>query len=277
MINDLCVKDIAIDRPANIVDLAQGDFWFNCEINKPNISPTSSVLDVEIESGWPEVILLKVGTQAAPEQKLYGFSLQGMEELKEEGKGFNLYGNMYYGAVSGKGEYPFSGAYSVGQEIQIGAYTGAASFLSIGGKLFSIGWHTRTASDEIKLPESLERHLSQLSRLTENWDSYHAKRISDKAIKKAESLLISVSDSLGERRLEDVFIAPCSDGGLQLEWKIVFEKELIVKISHGGKAVNYLITELSQNGTFIEREGDIEEAEEWKRLLDELIAAGDLR
>lgn len=274
------IKDITVDKPENLLGLAQVENRFGCAINRLNINQAGSLLDVEKESSWPEVVLWGVGTPAAYEQNLGNLYILGMEERKEEGKGFNLYGIKTYGSVSGKGEYIFSAAHVVGAEMQIGVDARAVSVLSIGGQggqIFSIGYPIRTVSDEIQLPESLERRLGQLSQLSENWDSYQAKGISDKAIKKAKSLIISVCVRFGEGRLGEVFIAPCSDGGLQLEWKFESEQELIVKISHRGKTATFLLIEPSQNGTFIEREGEIEEVEDWNRLFSELIKAGDLR
>jgi len=273
----LYIKDIAVDKPENLLDLAQVGNWLGCEINRLNINQAGSLLDVEREIGWPEVVLWGVGTPAAQEQNLGNLYISGMEGRKEEGKGFNIYGIKPYGSVSGKGEYIFSAAHLVGAEMQIGIDASAVSVLSIGGQVFSIGYPIRIISDEIQLPESLERRLGQLSQLSENWDSYHAREISDKAIKKAKSLLISICVRLGEGRLGEVFIAPCSDGGLQLEWKFESEQELIVKISHSGKTAKFLLIEPSQNGTFIEREGEIEEVEDWNRLFDEFVKAGDLR
>lgn len=271
------IKDIAVDKPENLLDLAQVGNWSGGEINRLNINQAGSLLGVERESGWPEIVLWGVGTTAAQEQNLGNLYVSGMEGRKEEEEGFNIYGIKPYGSVLGKGKYIFSAAHLVGAEMQIDIDAGAVSVLSLGGQVFSIGCPIRTVSDEIQLPESLERRLGQLSQLPQNWDSYHARGISDKASKKAKSLLISVCVRFGERRLGEVFIAPCSDGGLQLEWKLESEQELIVKISHSGKTATFLLIEPSQNGTFIEREGEFEEVEDWNRLFDELVKAGDLR
>ena len=271
------IKDIAFDKPENLMYSAQVDNWFGCEINRLNINQAGSLVDVERESGWPKVVLWGVGTPAAYERNLVSFYIPYMGENKEEEKGFNLYGIKPYGSISGKGEYIFSAVHSVGAEMRIGVDASAVSVLPIGGQVFSFGCHISTVSDKIQIPESLERRLGQISQLSENWDSYHARAISEKAIKKAKLLLISVCVSFGERRLGEVFIAPCSDGGLQLEWKFESEQELIIKISHHGRTATFLLIEPSQNGTFIEREGEIEEVEDWNRLFDELVKAGDLR
>ena len=271
------IKDITVDKPENLLDLAQMGNWVGCEINRLGINQGGSLLGVERESGWVEVVLWGVGTTAAQEQNLGNLYISGMEGRKEEGKGLNIYGIKPYGSVSGEGEYIFRAKDLVNAEMETGIDARAVSVLPIGGQIFSIGWPIRTVSDEIQLPESLERRLGQLSQLSENWDSYHASRIGDKAIKKAKSLLISVCVRFGERRLGEVFIAPCSDGGLQLEWKLESEQELIVKISHRGKTAKFLLIEPSQNGTSIEREGEIEEVEDWNRLFSELVKAGDLR
>ncbi len=270
-------KDIAVDKLEGILDLAQVGNWFECGINRINISEAASLVGVEGESGWREVVLWGVGARATQEENLGNLYISGIEGRKEEGKGFSLYGIKRYRSVSGKGEYMSSAAHLGGAEIPIGIGAGAVSGLPIGGQVFFIGCAIRTVSDEVRLPDSLERRLGQLSQLSENWDSYHARGISDKAIKKARSLLIGVCVGFGERQVGEVFVAPCSDGGLQLEWKLESEQELILKVSHRGDTATFLLIEPSRNGTFVEREGKIEEVEDWNRLFDEFVRAGDLR
>ena len=63
--------------------------------------------------------------------------------------------------------------------------------------------------------EKLSKRLDSFLKFDEGWDSYDAKKISKKAVDEAKRLLpqlIAID--------EDVFIAPLSSGGLQIELRI---------------------------------------------------------
>lgn len=115
------------------------------------------------------------------------------------------------------------------------------------------------------IPPVVEKRIQQLKRLTTGWDSYSARPINKKAIERAISLLAQISSDFGNQLAEQVFIAPCSDGGIQLEWESN-SRELILKIAPDGKELNFLLT--SPFGE--EREGAITSPAELNSLLQEI-------
>jgi hypothetical protein len=112
----------------------------------------------------------------------------------------------------------------------------------------------------------LKKRIQELERLSAGWDSYSAKAINHEVIEAAISLLVQISTDLGQQLAEDVFIAPCSDGGIQLEWELN-SKELIVKIVPDGTQLFFLFT--SPSGE--EREGAITSKAELNSLLQEIL------
>jgi len=116
------------------------------------------------------------------------------------------------------------------------------------------------------IPSVVKKRIQELERLAVGWDSYSARPISARAIEVAISLLIRISSDLGRQLAEDVFIAPCSDGGVQLEWELN-SKELIIKIAPDGKQLFFLL--VSSSGE--EKEGAITSKAELDSLLQEIL------
>ncbi len=116
------------------------------------------------------------------------------------------------------------------------------------------------------MPSVLRKRIQEIERLEAGWDSYSASPISNKAIKASISLLTQISHKLGSRFVEDVFIAPCADGSIQLEWELN-SKELILKMVSNGKQDLYLF--VSSSGE--EREGTITSQEEIVNMLQETL------
>lgn len=111
--------------------------------------------------------------------------------------------------------------------------------------VFTIGCPVNSITRVFDLPEVMEERLKRLSMLPERWDSYYAKKISAIAIENAKSILSIAGVGCGKRILVDSFVAPCSDGGVQLEFKSESENELVVKISPAGRVTNLLLSESS--------------------------------
>jgi len=79
------------------------------------------------------------------------------------------------------------------------------------------------------------RHLPQ------GWDSYRAPQI-DLATQAVAMMIIKLLwRSLGTA-LPEPFVAPCSDGGILLEWELP-RREISVTIGQGGTDFEYLIAE----------------------------------
>lgn len=116
------------------------------------------------------------------------------------------------------------------------------------------------------IPSVVKKRIQELERLSVGWDSYSARPINARSIEAAISLLIRISSDLGNQLAEGVFIAPCSDGGVQLEWELN-SKELIIKIAPDGNQVFFLF--VSSSGK--EREGVITSKAELNSLLREIL------
>jgi hypothetical protein len=259
----LLINDVAAENPENTLDLVQESNWFGCQVGNVNINRTGLLTDLEREGVWSGFTtwVAEIPTWQAHLAGLY------ITSLKSKAQGeitLPVYGVKEYQWSSNELGYAVGTTYPVSAEITI-ANAGAINFVSVGGGIFSIGCRFTVVSDEIQLPESLERRLEKLGRLPEKWDSYSASRISGKAIEKAKSVLINARIHCGVGLLEEVFIAPCSDGGIQLEWTSESEIELVVKIPPSSKRSTFLLTEPSGK----EKEGTIRDPEDWNRLLDE--------
>lgn len=116
---------------------------------------------------------------------------------------------------------------------------------------------------KLKLPKNIETRLAKIKELNENWDSYSAKRVSRKVIEDATSLLKKAIIHCGVSLVENIFIAPCSDGGIQLEWAYGLGNELIVKVSPLKRTTFLLV---ASSG---EKEGTIQNQEEWEKIFND--------
>ena len=123
------------------------------------------------------------------------------------------------------------------------------------------------ALDELRksCPEIAER-LDYISTLAPDWDGYGAKVISPTAIEECVRLL-NTMDRRWYSREGDLFVAPMADGGLELEWKRVFSKELTLVIPPDGKIVQYLLTTFDRNGGAVDQEGVLQAARAAKMLF----------
>jgi hypothetical protein len=128
---------------------------------------------------------------------------------------------------------------------------------------FFIGYPGNTKMSPVELPEYLVIRLEQLSQLPEKWDSYSASRISKAAIDEAKVILLQIKLRCSSRMFQNTFIAPCSDGGIQLELKSETNKELIIKISESGHIGDYLYSEPSGK----QKEGTITEQNQWSPVI----------
>lgn len=116
------------------------------------------------------------------------------------------------------------------------------------------------------LSSLVKSRIQQLERLPNAWDSYSARPIDARAIAAAKSLLVRISSDLAPKLISDVFIAPCSDGGIQLEWELN-SKELIIKITPDGQQRFFLF--VSSSGT---EEGAITSEAELDSLLQGILS-----
>ena len=134
----------------------------------------------------------------------------------------------------------------------------------------SMGWHGFTgltlgtgdlivqdwehhSEQEGRLSLGLESRLRALAALQENWNSYGAAAISERAVERAREIL---RRSLEDRfaRLPSPAVAPSSDGGLSIEWETASHDELIIDVPPEGPW-SYLLVLVDVEGHEDEREG----------------------
>lgn len=117
------------------------------------------------------------------------------------------------------------------------------------------------SSDRAALRNShaeLVERIDYLADLEADWDGYGARRVSRTAIKRCLRLLNTI-DRHCYSQAGEPFIAPMADGGLQLEWDRVFEKELILMIPPDGTSTRFLLTSFDGTGSAEDHEGVLSE------------------
>ena len=92
---------------------------------------------------------------------------------------------------------------------------------------------THKHSSEL-LPITIKERLTLLSELPAGWNSYSAKPIVKDAIDKAKAILDYLKTRCTTQFIESIFISPCPDGGIQLEWESE-NNESILKIPPDAK------------------------------------------
>ncbi len=115
------------------------------------------------------------------------------------------------------------------------------------------------------LDPSLSRRLIEISSLLPGWDGYNSPSIAMDAIETGIQLLLAMF-IFGQGHLPIPFVAPLPDGGLELEWEIEPEKELMIIISSSGREVEYLF-----NQGLAEESGNISDDQSIKTLIDRLL------
>lgn len=129
------------------------------------------------------------------------------------------------------------------------------------------GYERGQLSISASLPTWGQR-FEQLRQLPQNWDSYGASRISDKAIEKGESILTVMTAAAFDQQF---FVAPSPKGGVQIEWELP-GKELILEIPPSGEPITYLLVETTSTGEEREAEETIAGTEGLKHLLERISA-----
>lgn len=81
--------------------------------------------------------------------------------------------------------------------------------------------------------------ISSFRYLPQGWDSYDAPQIDQDTMAAAQMIIKLLLQSFGTS-LPEPFAAPCSDGGILLEWELP-TTEVSVTVGSGGKPFDYLI------------------------------------
>ena len=93
---------------------------------------------------------------------------------------------------------------------------------------------------------SLAERIRHLGRLESDWDGYGGMPIEGQSIERTAILLITASWLGGD--LEEPFVAPLPDGGLEIEWEVESGVELMLVVSPDGRDVEYLLEIPSDSG-----------------------------
>jgi hypothetical protein len=103
-----------------------------------------------------------------------------------------------------------------------------------------------------------EERLEYLSKLGPNWDGCGAAVISESAIATGSQVLTEVA-GFPDPRIQQLFIAPLADGGLELEWELASGNELMIVVPHQGGPVEFLLTTVGPWGDENESDGMVPE------------------
>lgn len=115
------------------------------------------------------------------------------------------------------------------------------------------------------LPLPWIQRLRELQQLPAGWDSYDARSVSLEVIEKTKSVLLDAI-SPGGLGPPALFIAPTSNGGIGLEWKLESGKEFVLEIPPEGN-MSYLLVVPKAEGGEEETEGIVQSPQELQRLL----------
>lgn len=150
--------------------------------------------------------------------------------------------------------------------LQWTGWLGFPGFTPATGDFIVQDWEHHS-KQEGRLSLRLESRLRVLAALQEDWNSYGAAAVDQRAVARTREIL--------RRSLEDRFsglsspgIAAGSDGGLSIEWGAPSHNELIVDVPPVG-ALIYLLVIVGPDGREEEREGSASSPSD----LDELFSA----
>ena len=246
------LADSAIEELERLREPQQADWWtwpkmYPSETNGSGMltSFEEGLRDWIVQPGYENVYVYVISAEDMPLQITVGKSVEWATGAQPEQEKF----------ITGYYVFPVTqpvGAVSISQKVAIiGNFT-------IGGQVPSFSVTPRFFFGRPGgLVPAWEQRLRDLTQLLEGWDSYGSPYISDEAIDRTKSLLEEVSTKAGIQLASEAFIAPCPDGGLQVNWDLGQGKELVVDIPPTEEPIAYLLTETMPSGEQSETEGHI--------------------
>lgn len=129
---------------------------------------------------------------------------------------------------------------------------------------------TRKTALSSSHPELLER-IEYLAGLEPNWDGYGSSVVSSTAVDTCTSLLNAIDEHVYAKAGEP-FVAPMADGGLELEWECVSEKELMLVIPPEGTPVRFLLATCAETEITGEISGVLSEDFTVDQLFDRILS-----
>lgn len=122
---------------------------------------------------------------------------------------------------------------------EIGAPTMVSSASTTGSMTGYWVFYDIVEEELIKRLRAVFDKISSFQYLPQGWDSYHAPQIDQATTTAAQKVIGLLWQSLGTS-LPEPFAAPCSDGGILLEWELL-TTEVSVTVGPGGEPFEYLI------------------------------------
>ena len=119
-------------------------------------------------------------------------------------------------------------------------------------------------------PQLAER-IDYLASLEPNWDGYGSTVISRAAVNKCIRILNAIDGHIHSQAGEP-FVAPMTDGGLELEWECVFKKELMLVIPPEGTSVRFLLTSCEETDCSGDGTGDFSEDFMVNKLVNSILS-----
>ena len=99
--------------------------------------------------------------------------------------------------------------------------------------------------------------IEYLNRLEPGWDGYGSDPIAEAAVDSCCVILEDVAAIIQDGGVQQLFIAPLADGGLELEWDFPSGNELMIVVPPEGKPVRFLSSAIDVSGEEIETSGMI--------------------
>ena len=117
-------------------------------------------------------------------------------------------------------------------------------------------------------PEAVEK-IRKLRDLELDWDGYGGIPPTEEAVKATARLLLETY-KLTQGQLENPFIAPLPEGGLELEWELDSSVELMLVIPPTGTDIEYLLEDPKGSGDVNESEGIVPKDATLSELINRL-------
>ncbi len=135
------------------------------------------------------------------------------------------------------------------------------------------GEHTEGSYRETRLqqitmqirPLEVAERLREIGNLEPDWDGYGSSRISLDAIASTATYICRLQNL--NFKIEDPFVAPLADGGIEMEWGPEPGGELIIVIPPSGDSVRYLQRLVTSEGQRAENAGLVESESRFLELL----------
>jgi hypothetical protein len=117
-------------------------------------------------------------------------------------------------------------------------------------------------------PEAVEK-IRKLRGLELDWDGYGGIPPTEEAVKATAGLLLEIY-KLTQGQLENPFIAPLPEGGLELEWELDSGVELMLVIPPTGTDIEYLLEVPKSSSDVNESEGVVPKDAALSELINQL-------